>query len=406
MYTCIIAEDEKQIRNGLFNYFNWAETGFDPLGAARNGQEALKLIEKHNPHLVITDINMPVMNGLKLMEHALKINKNIKFIVLSGYDDFEYAKKSIEYGVIDYILKPLNIQEFKNTLKQVYAKIQEEDDRNLLFKRGISLLKHDFLKNIAKGSISGNVFIKRKAHELGIDTNSNIFYVMCIAVEDDVAYTVDNKKDLSIKKNIVSNLVGEIMDRYGESCIFNDDENQIIAIFYIDEKKKKVASNILNEITEEINNYFNHKTYIGLSGEFSDIYRISDLYDKSNLNLQHEILKKDLDKNDQGKIVNNAILAIKTSDLKDVSLEYIAKQIYVSPYYLSRIFKQETGENFINYVTKIRVEKAKELILNFNLDTNQIADIIGYNSTKYFLKVFKKYTDLTPREFKKVSLKS
>ncbi|HOJ11262.1 MAG TPA: response regulator [Clostridiales bacterium] len=412
MYKCIIAEDEKQIRNGLCNYFDWSEAGFNILGTAGNGKEALELIKKYSPHLVITDIKMPVMDGLELMEHALKIDQSIKFIVLSGYDDFEYAKKAIAYGVCDYILKPLNTQELNQSLTKVYTKLSEETSKSSLFDKGISLLKDDFLKNIAKGIITGNNFIQKKAWELGININEYMFYVIRISIEDESFYTAGNKNSvraISIKRNTVSNIARETINKHGGSCIFNDYENQISIIFYISKRNMKNAYDILQKILRDVkkssDDYINCKVHIGLGGEFSDIYSIKGLYEKSDLNLQNAMMEKDFSNKNEGKIVNAAMLAIKKSELKDISLESIAKQIFISPYYLSRVFKQETGENFVDYVTKIRIEKAKELISNFNLDNDQVADIIGYSSTKYFLKVFKKCEGVTPKEFKKTNNK-
>ena len=131
MINVLIVDDEPFIRQGLKILINWNYYGYNIIGEASNGKEAIKFIEKNKVDLIISDIKMPEMDGLDLVKNIYqKWNKKIKCIMLSGYYEFEYAKKAIKYGVKEYILKPIEREELTNILisfKDEYEKERESD---------------------------------------------------------------------------------------------------------------------------------------------------------------------------------------------------------------------------------------------------------------------------------------
>lgn len=141
----MIADDEPFIRQGLRILISWEQYGFQICGEAANGKEALELMAKEDYDLVITDIKMPGMSGLELIEHTWeKVSKNIRFIILSGFYEFEYAKKAIKFGVVDYVLKPVQKEELLRALenyKEQYFK-QMEERRNLEYSEKIVFDRH------------------------------------------------------------------------------------------------------------------------------------------------------------------------------------------------------------------------------------------------------------------------
>lgn len=125
MIRCIIAEDEKILRKGLILTTDWNSLGCEIVGEAENGKQALDIFIKEKPDLLITDIRMPVMDGLELIEKA-KEYMDAEFIIMSGYNDFSYAKKAIHLGVSEYILKPLDEDEFIDAIIHVKKKLQKK----------------------------------------------------------------------------------------------------------------------------------------------------------------------------------------------------------------------------------------------------------------------------------------
>ena len=129
MIRVLIVDDEPFIRQGVKILINWKEHGYEVIGEASNGKEAMEIIKNTSVDLVITDIKMPEMNGLELIERVKKNNyKNIKFIVLSGFYEFEYAKTAIKYGVKDYVLKPIQKEELNHVLDEFQKDFAKEQD--------------------------------------------------------------------------------------------------------------------------------------------------------------------------------------------------------------------------------------------------------------------------------------
>ena len=124
MIKVLIVDDEYIMRQGLKYMFNWEQEGYEIVGEATNGAEALKLIEELKPHIIICDIVMPILNGVDFAEAVHRMHPQIQTIILSGYDNFEYVKHTLMNGVVDYILKPtLNQEELRKVLKKAAERI-------------------------------------------------------------------------------------------------------------------------------------------------------------------------------------------------------------------------------------------------------------------------------------------
>ena len=123
MYKVLIAEDEELIRAGIQNIIPWEELGFNVVHCASDGKEALELWEKEHVDLVVTDISMPEKTGLELLEEIRKQDKRVRFLILTGYDEFYYAKTAIRLDVEDYILKPINEEELQESIQKSREKL-------------------------------------------------------------------------------------------------------------------------------------------------------------------------------------------------------------------------------------------------------------------------------------------
>jgi len=116
MYKVLVIEDESMIRKGLIYSFNWTEMDCVVVGEAENGEEGLAKIFELMPDIVIADINMPILNGIDMIERSIE-KVNYSTIIVSGYNEFEYAKKALKFGVSEYLLKPLDHKEMVSAIK-------------------------------------------------------------------------------------------------------------------------------------------------------------------------------------------------------------------------------------------------------------------------------------------------
>lgn len=130
MFKVIIVDDERQIVDGLCKMIKWAEFGFEVCATARNGAEAIPLIKSYKPDLIMTDVRMPIMDGLKMLEYVrANISEDMEFIILSGFSEFQYAQKALQYNVKSYILKPIDEALLYGTLVDIKSILQKKEIR-------------------------------------------------------------------------------------------------------------------------------------------------------------------------------------------------------------------------------------------------------------------------------------
>jgi len=133
MYTVIFADDEEELRKAIINRIDWNSVGFEVIGEAGNGAEALELVEKLGPDLLLTDIKMPFVSGIELARQAREIRPYMQIAFLSGYESFAYAQQAIQYNIISYLLKPISAEELTEELRRIKEKL---DNRFASLKNG------------------------------------------------------------------------------------------------------------------------------------------------------------------------------------------------------------------------------------------------------------------------------
>lgn len=155
MLKIIIADDEDKICQLIYKLVDWKSIQMEVVGIAHNGIEAFDLVKIHNPDIAITDIRMPGLDGLEFIEKAKEVNPNLEFIIISGYQQFEYAQKAIKYGVSDYLLKPIKKDELVGTLttmKDHYLvkaeQLSNEERMKLSLKNNMVKLRNSFFNEI------------------------------------------------------------------------------------------------------------------------------------------------------------------------------------------------------------------------------------------------------------------
>lgn len=126
MYTVVVADDEEELRRALIRKVDWQQVGFEVVGEAENGVEALELVEKFEPDLLLTDIKMPYITGLELARQVREVRPTTQIAFLSGYDDFAYAQQAIQYNIISYLLKPISAAELTEELNKIRIKIDDK----------------------------------------------------------------------------------------------------------------------------------------------------------------------------------------------------------------------------------------------------------------------------------------
>ena len=159
-YTLLLVDDEEEVLQVIMKKINWEELGFTIIGSADNGVKALEMVEKFQPDVVMTDINMPYMNGLELIQHIKEDYPATKILIFTGFDEFDYAKEAIRLEVGDYILKPISAAELTTTFQQVKEKLNQERDENrnveslqAYYQESLPQMQSNFYSTLVEGRV-------------------------------------------------------------------------------------------------------------------------------------------------------------------------------------------------------------------------------------------------------------
>jgi len=440
VYSVVIADDEQIVLDVLERYFSTVKKDFSVTGKFLNGEEAYKFLKENPSDLVITDIRMGGMTGLELIENLKADGFSGKFIIVSAYDEFQYAQKAIKYGVEDYILKPIDFVKFGENLNNISKKIDKIKQNSdtiipLLYSQicyGLLLDKRDISEKCEKlynGSCAELKGILIKIHVNGINkminhddavlkiiTNvlnikfkdSNMFFegsrrkddFYIIASEhcnaDDIFSVLNETLDINTEIKIYPfKDSGELFKLTRFLKTYNE-KTLLLNYLANNEKEKfvKLADIISNEnngslppeITEKLHLFFNDISADADDGSKRDLwYGLAEQYANNSENINNEFKKRITEY-----INENMEYGVRRDDAADF--------VNYHPVYFSRQFAKVFGMPFQEYVTSVKMEKAKEYILN-DMGIERTAELVGYSNYKYFVKNFKKYVGVSPMEF-------
>lgn len=328
MYKLILVDDEEEVREGIIQKIKWQQYGFELVGQAENGREALELTEKFNPDVVITDIKMPFMDGLQLSEVLKKRFPIIKIIILTGFDEFEYAQRAINLNVVEYVLKPISSKELIELLLRAKTQIDEEmlkkKDIEALkeyYAKSLPVLKEKFLVYLITSKIT-NEEIKEKCRSYNINLNGNRFVVAVININFDVTNRVkrmNNSIEIDLKKFAVFNMVEEIVYRNGEGIVFMHNNLIVLIDSFLEEDTSVIFNKIqstLEEIRQSIEKYLKFTITIGLGTIIREVSDVSDSYQNALSALDYRFIMgnnriiwiEDIESNNKEKIVFDEIM--------------------------------------------------------------------------------------------------
>ncbi|MDC7239624.1 MAG: helix-turn-helix domain-containing protein [Spirochaetales bacterium] len=516
MYSVFLVEDEIVTREGIRNSICWEETPFTFAGEAPDGEMALHALRDIKPDILITDIRMPFLDGLVLSRMIKKDQPWIKIIILSGHDEFRYAKEAISIGVEEYMLKPVSSADMLETLNRVASRIEKEKKslKNLeKLKRRVQsteeIIRDKWLSEIVTGQIESVNAIER-AESMGIDLLPGGYGVMILEVhtkgeqyeqfaiaKEIIGDFVENREDilffsLSMEKHVllvksmhhdyssdtlysvaqgikfeigrhtdcslsvgigsVADYIGDIVHSYsdadralrymqmtgqhiiigaadldGGSSLTSRGSDSISgrlrSVQYgntgdlIDQYLSVAESGsdrsylplLLKKVTESLNDLINslHGSSMELIPRLFDSEKVSSaLKDSDSFRaflepvLESWIRFRDENVQNSSRIEKARTYINENFMSQDISLNSLASHVSVSPNHFSTIFSQEMGVTFIEYLTSVRLEHAKELLRNSRMKCADISYEVGYSDPHYFSFIFKKNFGISPREYR------
>lgn len=364
MIKVFLVEDETIIRQGIKNNIDWSSNGFELVGEAGDGEYAYPMILKYQPDILLTDVKMPFMDGLELSRAVKKALPRTRIIVFSGYNEFDYAKEAIKIGISDYLLKPVTSASLIESLKKVADQILEERENSRLLERYF-LNYEKYMEFPDKTDYSG---VDRKLIKNFLKTGN----------AEECGIFIDEYFEAVGEGNYSSLLLRQYMTMDIFYCV-----QEFIKSLNADETDIPADLMDLKRITKAVENVDTTMNY--LKELFTCALNLRDKNSKDRYGLLIREAKEYIAEN-----YSNS----------DFSLNMIAGYIGVSPSYFSSIFKQGTGQSFIEYLTKVRIDRACELLKCTTLRTSEIGEQVGYNDPHYFSATFKKIMGQSPKDFK------
>ncbi len=300
MYKLIIVDDEEEVRKGIIQKIDWKRFNFEVVGEAENGREALDLIEENVPDVVITDITMPLMDGLKLASLLKDNYPTVKTVILTGFDDFKFAQQAIKYGVADYILKPVMPKDINELIGKLETRINEEiaqkEDIVMLrkhYSESLPVIREKFLTQLISGSPEERE-IKTRVCEYGLKLEGDIFAVAAVNI-DSISFknNVFEEKDMEVVKVAVMNISKEIVEKHSFGEVFFYDDNLVIIAGFRECERNSVfgrSFSVLEEIRQNIEKFLKISITIGLGRLGNSLSKLKESYRTALTALEYKLI--------------------------------------------------------------------------------------------------------------------
>ena len=528
MYKMLIADDEQIVLDSLKYIISKNFSNEIQLEVAHSGREAIEKAELHIPDIIFMDINMPGINGIEAIRELRGKLKSTVFIILTAFDQFDFAKDALKLGVTEYLLKPVNREKIISTIRKSIESIDSERvrrkkelDLKEKFEHILPILENGFIysmlffednsweisnyKNIFEieedaGYIMTIEFAQileqgEMINRIGLSMKGQTFYpylrdilkgrckcfvgpnilnrvivyipvtsgteeykqrLGAVSIAEYVYDQISEKADVDFFIGIGRNYIGfdniyrsyeeslrairyaqekgfyhimdipvekEMLEKYPiqkeklmlERVALGDTEISLQSFNYIfewlnstyindvDKIKAKLLELVIliMRIATEYNIYGQYTNSIENIRELQAINNLSEL--KLCCSQKIEFVTKGIYDCREKKVnilITKALSYIRENFKNDITLEDVSQYVNISPHYFSKLFKDETGENFIDFLTNLRISTAKELIKNSVMSVKEICYEIGYGDPNYFSRIFKKIVGLTPTEYR------
>ncbi|PWU67950.1 response regulator transcription factor [Gracilibacillus dipsosauri] len=394
-WKVLIADDEFIIRDGIRTAVDWAKFDMEVVGEAEDGEEAVEIALADRIDILLIDLNMPILNGIEAMK-KIKAEIDCRMIVISGYDDFQYAQEAIRLQVEDYILKPVNpdnlihiLQGVKNDLERREKQEAYLEQASKQIKKNHSQLKERFFFDWIHNRLQPNE-IQSQLEFLQLPTAVPKQLVLLKWSNDQVNYDLLSNQDRKIYLSAIENIAEEILADTVNVIIH--DSSQWLQIFVWEDVTKEIAV----PIEEAVKLYLNQTVYTGM-------VRVED-GDYQHLIVAYERCKNEINNYIHlSPIVKQALTIMRRNYCRsDLTLELVAENLHVSTVYLSKMIKQELGQSYVQIVANMRIRRAKELLKDSDLNIRDIAEKVGFDSQHYFSTAFKKKEGVSPKQYKMI----
>ncbi|WP_221568877.1 response regulator [Alkalihalobacillus sp. TS-13] len=377
----LIADDEMNVRDVLRYLGQWDQHGITEILEASDGQEAKTIIDESQPELIFTDIKMPGMTGIDIIEWLDGISYPGKVIFITGYNDYSFMRQAIKYSSFDYLLKPIEPEPFNKTLSEAVESWKNDQKSRHSDQTVDKDLKKLWLNQIMTAACMGEAF----------EPDDILPY---LPTADQYELSLISFYQMHHPDPYVDLLADMLVQRkLGNAFSLHFDRNLCLVISIKDEwltieewmsqefdiPIRLVSGERLYSLTDIPSSYQTLQTAID-NHEYRSNHRMDDL--------------------DTPRRIKDIVSYVNDFYMEELSLEKLSNLFFFSREHISRKFKEETGLPLSKYITKLRIDQAKIWLKETEETIYSISLLLGYQDEKYFSKLFKKVVGVTPFEFR------
>lgn len=394
MLTTLLIDDEPLTTQALRKILETHFPTIEILGEATNGLKAWEIIQNRVPDFIISDIRMPNLDGLELLDKVRHAELPIKVILLTAYGEFEYARQALKLGASGYLLKPYIQSELIKEVFRVTKEIEAENGYKSILSKAIPLFEENALKKLLVGKLDSNGL-----NEFLEMTESRWEFCMVSVFQLGGSNLKAEEIEEVIKISIIEEINSHLLYSGYQGISFFRKLNEIILIH----APKETDTHLIQGCIRILMNYI-HKTFqVGSSQSKYPPQQLSEAYEDA---LQHSTTIQDLTitKNTtdhQGALIDKAVEFCKRYYTTDINLQKIADHLDINKYHFCNLFKDQLHVTFWDYVTNLRIDHAKNLLQSSEERVSSIAIQSGYINSSHFGKVFKEITGITPAEYRR-----
>ncbi len=410
MRKVLIVDDEIMVRIGMKAIIDWESYGWTVTGDCSSAEEALKKIAEDEPDLIMTDLRMDGMDGFGLMKLCSEKYPDIRFIILSNYNDFDNTKKAIQLGAIDYIFKlTITPADMADTLKRAESHFVTRASAGRSSNKAAE--KAYLLRAAEEGNYRDEVSFLRDFRKACPAADLEKRYcAMQISIDASCGSAAGNTEiQPRIPKYEIENMLSEVMNQNETAEVISFGVQDFIILFNVDEKADRdavcaYAGRKFDIIREYLKRYYSLDSTGALSSVYSGLTGIRKAVSETNRILIYRIPSEcgrlHIGGETQRTEITEAKRYIREHLKEDIALDTMAQQVNMSPSYFSHIFKEEMKISFTDYVNRMKIQRACELLKDPRLKVNEVAIRVGIENFNYFSVLFKKINGVSPNAYR------
>ncbi len=396
MFRAIIVDDEPQIRKGLRTIISWETAGFVIIGEAADGDEALSLIARQPPDLVITDVKMPHKDGIELSRQIQRKYPDIAVLILSGYNQFTYAKEAMKYGVVDYILKPVDPEELMGILGQLYRKLSHSVQLKLENRQVVKTMKNALFGKLIRGELTAKPY--EAAAAVGVELrNTDVYRMIAISVDRYDEILSVSGEELALKRFAIENVIGELIGSRGYLFEISERCYGCLAVeSAADHEADGDLFRLADRMADAIQRYVKEPASVGVGSAVTGIEQIQE----SCLEALQMAEYRRRGLGDPEKRIRAAVEYVDSHYKNDLNLKGMARLFHYNAVYFGQLFKKETDYYFNDYLNQVRITHACRMLEQTDLSASEISERVGYKYVDHFYRHFKLIKGMTPGKYR------